>query len=252
MTRVLDQLRRRSAPLTALAVMHLAMLAVFLVAGALDDTLILGINRWIKPAKFAISIAIYLATIAWLLPDTGVVDRARSRVVAIIGATLTYEMLAIGLQAARGTTSHYNIASAFDAAIFSSMGAAILVNTLAAAYLARGAWRRLHREPSGYQSGIVAGFALFLVGSAIGGWLVSNNGHTVGAPDGGPGLPLVNWSRESGDLRIAHFVGLHALQFLPPVGLLCGARVVWIAAGAWLLLTGALALQAGMGLPLFR
>jgi hypothetical protein len=77
MSGVLDELRRRNAPMTALAVMHLAMLAVFRTSLARWTThSSSAINRWIKPAKFAVSIAIYLATIAWLLPDTGVVDRA--------------------------------------------------------------------------------------------------------------------------------------------------------------------------------
>jgi len=84
MTRLWRELNRRSPALTALAMIHLALLVAFTCALLIDTTQILGISRWTKPAKFAVSTAIYLATIAWLLPATGLSDRTRGRLVALI------------------------------------------------------------------------------------------------------------------------------------------------------------------------
>jgi hypothetical protein len=57
-----------------------------------------------------------------------------------------------------------------------------------------------------------------LLGSIEGVVMVVHGGHTVGANDGLSGLTFVNWSRNYGDLRVAHFFALHALQVFPSLG----------------------------------
>ena len=81
--------------------------------------------------------------------------------------------------------------------------------------------------------------------------------HTVGAPDGGPGLPLTGWSTRHGDVRVPHFIGLHAWQALPLFVLLVLRRgsdrtrtaLAIAAAGAYAAVFVGLLVQALRGLP---
>ena len=134
--------------------------------------------------------------------------------------TLSFELVYITLRAAQGQLSHFNISTSFNALMFNLMGVAITIITLWTGYVAFLFWKRSFPQLSQtYLWGIRVGLVLFVVYAFSGGMMAARLSHTVGSVmDTTQGLPLLNWSRESGDLRIAHFFGMHALQLLPLLG----------------------------------
>ena len=256
---LLAEIRRRDPLLWAVGWLHVVLLAGMMVAALLDTRQILGINPWIKPMKFASSIAIYVWTVAWLMGAVRGARGARRVVSVTIAVAMVVEIACIALQSARGVRSHFNNATAFDGGIFSLMGGMIALNTVAAALLLLLVLTRPADLPRAYLWGVRLGLLVFLGGSAVGGLMVSRHAHAVGVPDGGPGLPFVNWSTEGGDLRAAHMVGLHALQVLPLLGHALSrsrlgerARLFALAAGAGVYaLAGFVVLQQALaGRPL--
>jgi hypothetical protein len=202
---------------------HWLLVVVLLLIYPFDSRTILGISPWIKPIKFSLSIAIYVWTLAWFLRY--LVDRARPVKIISWGVAISMmaEITCIVMQSARGTTSHFNGATPFDATVFIFMGAMIGLNAMLVLWtLVLFFMSELSPITPAYAWGIRCGLVLFLLASAEGGIMIGHHAHTVGAPDGGPGLPLINWSTEHGDLRVAHFLGMHALQILPFAGYLLG------------------------------
>jgi hypothetical protein len=130
------------------------------------------------------------------------------------------EIVLITGQSVRGVASHFNAATPLDGVIFDIMGMAIFINTLAIVYVLVVFMRDSPPIGRAYLAGIRLGLLVFLLGSLVGVAMVMNNGHSVGVADGGPGLPFLNWSTQGGDLRAAHFIGMHALQLFPLIGYL--------------------------------
>jgi hypothetical protein len=201
----------------ALAHAVLALIAIVLLAVAAPP--ILGVHPALKPLKFGISVAAFLATMAVLLPILSVAPATRAILRWTFALTMIVEMSAIVIQALRGTRSHFNLATPLDASIVHLMLLGILVLTIAILATAVLATARplaaTSLEALGWRAGLWIYQLAVISGAAMGG----RGQHTVGAPDGGPGLPLANWSRSHGDLRVSHFLAVHALQALPLLAL---------------------------------
>jgi hypothetical protein len=193
---------------------------VFAAAYQFDSRTILGIDAWTKPVKFSVSIAIFTWTLAWYFRYLS----GRQRAIRIIGwgisAMMMGEITGIALQSWRGVPSHFNISTPFDAVIFAIMGLMIALSTLFVAWAFILFCVDRPAIPAAYLWGIRCGLAIFLLAGFEGVMMIVHRAHTVGAADGGPGLFFVNWSTQHGDLRVAHFAGMHALQILPFAGYL--------------------------------
>lgn len=210
---------RRGPWLVRIGLAHVLILVILLLLSVFDERQLTGVSIWLKPAKFALSLSVYLLTMAWLLGELAGPRRIVRAIALVVAASMILEQVLITLQAARGTTSHYNEATPFDSAVFSLMGFGVAANSAAVA-VALGLFclQRSAGAP-GYWWGIRLGLAVFLLGSVQGFAMIANAGHTVGLPDGGPGMPVTGWSTVAGDLRVAHFIGIHAIQALPVAGL---------------------------------
>jgi len=209
----LGELHRRNRLLAYFGTANLLVFGLLFLFSLIDDRTFLGINVWIKPMKFCISIGIFSWTMAWLLdylPQRKQVKFITIGIVAMLGIE---QAIIIG-QAALGKASHFNNSSMFDGILFSIMGFAIIINTLMILW-ALILFLKVNELPKGYLWGIRFGLIIVLLASFEGYVMIANGGHTVGAADGEEGIFFLSWARMYGDLRISHFFGLHAIQVLP-------------------------------------
>jgi hypothetical protein len=205
---------------------------VFGIAMLVDPRTIEGVPAWLKPAKFAVSTAIYGATLAWMLGALADWPRLRRRAVWTTSVVFVGEVALIAVQAWRGTPSHFNTSTLFDGAVFTAMGLGIFSQDrggrrggrgLVAAPVRRsrhgvgdadgddGCSRRCvdRRTDDPADSGATRcrrGSREKCRGAARTRWA---------RPTADRACRGTRWSLEHGDLRVPHFVGLHAMQALP-------------------------------------
>jgi hypothetical protein len=258
--------------LTATGLLMLAALAASVAGLVLDPRTITGVPAWLKPAKFAASTAIYSFTLAWVFSYLQSWPRVRRIVSWTTAAVFVLEVAIIDLQAWRGAASHFNVSTPLDAALFATMGTAIVTQTVVSILAAVALWREPFADAAlGWA--LRLGMVITIVGAASGGLMTrptpaqltqvhatgqmpTAGAHTVGARDGGPGLPGTGWSREHGDLRVPHFIGLHAIQGLALIAFAIGritseqrrrTRLVLVSAASYVGLFALLLWQALRG-----
>ncbi|MDQ3786416.1 MAG: hypothetical protein M3422_04130 [Actinomycetota bacterium] len=222
-------------PMLLLAYAMVPATLVALAGLVIDDRVLGGMPIWAKPLKFTLSIGLYAITWSWLASLTTRAPKLVRRMSVAIVWLMVVELVLITGQVIRGRASHFNNETEFDHRIYHAMGVSITLIWLLTLGLTLIVMRsEIHDLAQKWA--IRIGTVLSLIGAAFGPVMAlptdaqaaemraglnpaALGSHSVGVPDGGPGLPLVGWSTTGGDLRIPHFLGLHALQALPLLAL---------------------------------
>ncbi|XVV05785.1 hypothetical protein ACQPW3_10510 [Actinosynnema sp. CA-248983] len=250
-------------PLMMFALLMAALTVVSAIGLVVDDRVLAGSPIWFKPFKFGISLGMYGVALAWMLTFATRLKKLGWWAGAVVAVGGTLEMVIIVWQVLRGRRSHFNVATDFDQTLWLTMAGTILVVWVMHAIIALViAFARFADRPAGLA--IRLGLGISLIGLALGQLMARQESgvegiagaHSVGVSDGGPYMPATGWSTAGGDLRVPHFVGIHALQVLPLLVALLGrranTRIVWVAGGSYLGLTALTTWQALRGQPLFR
>lgn len=199
-------------------------LAVTLLAARIDARILLDEGIWTKPIKFQIALSVYLLTLAvyarWL-PAKLKASRGWMIYSGVVVFAIVAEMTWIGGAAALGTGSHFNITTPLMAVLYPIMGLFAVILTSPSLVMGIAVWRN---AGTGLSRPVHLALALgliltFVLTVPVAGYMSNAGGHLVGQAVTGAQVWPMGWSREVGDLRVAHFFAAHALHFLPLGGL---------------------------------
>ena len=247
------RLRRASPLLWWTSLGFLALFAVCALLPLIDPRLFNGTSVWVKPAKFFLSLSLHMLTLSFgltLLPEKIVTRWWASLVTITMASMAILEMVYIIFRAARGEASHFNTSSELAGLLYSLMGlgAALMmaVTLVLGVQIIRHGSATLIARATGWGF-ITAAILTLIVGFTLGGM----GSHWIGGDQtDATGLPLLGWSTTGGDLRSAHFAGLHIMQVLPFAALTRSRRIVWLT-GLFMLMATAIAyILALNGIPL--
>jgi hypothetical protein len=210
----LHQLKNRNETLFFFGLVCLIFSIIFLILAKSTSTQVFGVNAWYKPFKFAFSTLAFAWAMAWYcyyLPDFNI-RLFNWSIIVLLG----FEIVYIAIQASKGQLSHFNISTSFYAAMYSLMAVAASLVAIYTAYVGFLFFKHSFAElPDYYVWAIRLGIIIFVIFSFQGFAMGSRLSHSVGALNDNSNWFIVGWSTTVGDLRVAHFIGMHALQVLP-------------------------------------
>ncbi len=214
MLEFIEDLKFRNETLFYYGIICLFLAIVFLVLTKTSSTQVYNVSAWYKPFKFAFSTFLFSWAMAWYcyyLPDFNI-QLFNWSILFLLG----FEIVYIAIQANKGQLSHYNLSTPLYSFLYFMMALAATLVTVYTAYIGILFFINEFPDlPNYYLWGIRLGILIFVIFSFEGFVMGSRLTHTIGGPDGDAGIPLLNWSTKYGDPRIAHFIGMHALQVIP-------------------------------------
>jgi hypothetical protein len=210
----IQQLKYRNETLFYYGLLCLLLSFIFIVLTKYTHAQVYNVNAWYKPFKFAFSTFLFAWAMAWYcyyLPNFNI-NLFNWSVIILLG----FEIFYIAFQASKGQLSHYNISTPVYAALYSGMAIAATLVTLYTAYVGLLFFTNSFPElPDFYVWAIRFGIIIFVVFSFEGFAMGSRLNHSVGGLNENSNWFIMGWSKTVGDLRVSHFIGMHALQVLP-------------------------------------
>ena len=213
MKKFIEKIKTGDKALYATGLVHLLLAGLFIILILIDDRTVNHESVWIKPFRFAISIFLFTWTYAWI-SQFYTRRRLAGLLNYLIAGCMFIEIALISMQAFRGVASHFNISTHFDASVYSIMGAVIGFNAVLIG-IHFILFSFFERKGGIYRTAFIWGMILFLLGNFTGYLMIQNFGAVAGESVAKAGWLITNWKPSAGDFRIAHFLGLHAIQILP-------------------------------------
>lgn len=193
----------------------------------LDTRTLLGVNVWIKPLKFSLSVGVYSLTTIWVLVRFLKDWKYQKQIQVALTITSLIEIVLITLQAYSGELSHFNVTTTWNQIVYSVMGTSISLFWLFHLWIVYRIFKKESISPTVRES-LVWGLTIAGFGMIIGFFMTSprpeqleamklgifqtSGSHQFGSGDPGTGLFFFGWSTKIGDMRVPHFFGMHVMQ----------------------------------------